>query len=47
MNRLGGYFNCPFMESDLFFDSIKDDKDYKAILALAKKKHLAFKEQFF
>jgi TolB-like protein/Tfp pilus assembly protein PilF len=43
----GGYFNYPFMLTDSFFDSVRDDLEFQKILELAKKKHLAFKKKFF
>lgn len=43
----GGYINYPFMLTDSFFDSVRDDLEFQKILELAKKKHLAFKKKFF
>jgi len=43
----GGYFNYPFMSADVFMDSMRDDLEFKEILNMAKKKHLAFKNKFF
>ena len=39
-----GYFNLPFMQTDVFFDSLRDDEEFMQIIALAKQKHLAFKK---
>ncbi len=43
----GGYFNYPFMKTDFFLDSVRDDPEFKKILEKAKEKHLAFKKIFF
>ncbi|MEN8249850.1 MAG: hypothetical protein ABFS32_13035 [Bacteroidota bacterium] len=42
-----GYFNYPFMKDNHLFDSLREDKEYQAILAMAKEKHEAFKKEFF
>ncbi len=43
----GGYFNYPFMLSDPFLDSVRDDPEFQRILDEAKMKHEAFKKKFF
>jgi len=43
----GGFFNYPFMLTDTFLDSMRDDAEFLMILQRAKKKHLAFLERFF
>jgi hypothetical protein len=43
----GGYFNYPFMLTDSFLDSIREDPEFQKILSEAKEKHLAFKKRFF
>ena len=43
----GGYFNYPFILTDFYLDSMRDDPEFQEILAIAKKKHLAFKKRFF
>ena len=43
----GGYFNYPFMLTDFYLDSMRDDPEFQEILAIAKKKHLAFKKRYF
>jgi len=42
-----GYYNYPIMIQDPMLEFIRDDEEFKAILLLAREKHLAFKEQFF
>ena len=43
----GGYYNYPFMLKDYFFDSVREEPEFKEVLALAKEKHEAFKKKFF
>jgi TolB-like protein/Flp pilus assembly protein TadD len=43
----GGFFNYPFMLTDSFFDSVRDDREFQQILEIAKKKHEAFKKKLF
>ena len=43
----GGYFNYPFMLTDFFLDSVRDEPEFQKILSEAKEKHLAFKKRFF
>ena len=43
----GGYFNYPLLKSDFFFDSIRSDPEFRAVVQQMKGKHLAFKERFF
>jgi TolB-like protein len=43
----GGFFNYPFMLSDSFLDSMREDKDFQKILLKAKEKHLDFRKRFF
>ncbi len=43
----GGFFNYPFMLNDSYLDSMRADPEFQEILAIAKKKHLAFKMRFF
>lgn len=43
----GGYFNYPFMRTDPFLDSVRDEPEFQKILLEAKEKHLAFKKRFF
>ncbi len=40
----GGFYNIGEMQRNPFFDSIRDDKEFQEIFALAKRKHLAFKQ---
>ena len=43
-----GYFNYPLLQSiPFFFDSVRDEPEFQELLALAKKKHLDFKQQYF
>jgi hypothetical protein len=43
----GGFFNYPFMLTDSFLDSVRDDPEFQRILEMAKAKHNAFKKKFF
>jgi TolB-like protein len=43
----GGFFNYPFMLSDSFLDSVRNDPEFQKILQKAKEKHLAFRKRFF
>ena len=43
----GGFFNYPLIQTDFYLDSMRDDPEFQEILAIAKKKHLAFKKRFF
>jgi TolB-like protein/tRNA A-37 threonylcarbamoyl transferase component Bud32/Flp pilus assembly protein TadD len=43
----GGYFNYPFMLTDLCLDSVRDDPEFQKVLQEAKEKHLAFRKRFF
>jgi tetratricopeptide (TPR) repeat protein len=43
----GGFFNYPFMLTDSFLDSVRDDPEFQLILEMAKVKHEAFKKKFF
>jgi tetratricopeptide (TPR) repeat protein len=43
----GGFFNYPFMLTDSFLDSVRDDPEFQRILKMAKAKHEAFKKRFF
>jgi len=43
----GGFFNYPFMLSDSFLDSVRDDEEFQMILQEAKEKHLSFQKKFF
>ena len=43
----GGYYNYPFMLTDSFLDSIREEPEFQKILKITKKKHLAFKKKFF
>lgn len=43
-----GYFNYPLLQNlPFFFDSVRDEPEFQELLALAKKKHLDFKQQYF
>jgi TolB-like protein/predicted Zn-dependent protease len=44
---VGGFFNYPFMQNDMFFDSMRDNAEFKKIMQLAKEKHLSFERRFF
>ena len=43
----GGYFNYPFMLTDSFLDSVRDEPEFQKVLEKAKEKHLAFRKRFF
>jgi hypothetical protein len=43
----GGFFNYPFMLSDFFLDSVREDEEFQMILQEAKEQHLAFREKVF
>ena len=43
----GGFFNYPFMLSDFFLDSVRDDEEFLMILQEAQEKHLSFHKNFF
>jgi serine/threonine protein kinase/tetratricopeptide (TPR) repeat protein len=43
----GGYYNYPFMLKDYFFNSVRDEPEFKEVLTLAEEKHQAFKKKFF
>jgi len=43
----GGFFNYPFMLSDSFLDSVRDDEEFLMILQEAQEKHLSFHKNFF
>lgn len=43
----GGFFNYPFMLTDSFLDSVRDDPEFQRILETAKAKHEAFKKRLF
>lgn len=43
----GGFFNYPFMLSDSFLDSVREDTEFQKILLKAKEKHLDFRKRFF
>jgi len=43
----GGFFNYPFMQKDVFFDSMRDNAEFKRLLQQAKKKHSTFQKRFF
>lgn len=42
-----GFFNYPFMLTDSYLDSARDDQEFQHILEMAKEKHEAFKKRFF
>ncbi|HEY3129989.1 MAG TPA: protein kinase [Acidobacteriota bacterium] len=42
-----GFFNYPYMATDPVLASLGGDPDFQRILALAKRKHEAFKQRFF
>jgi serine/threonine protein kinase/Tfp pilus assembly protein PilF len=42
-----GCYNYPFMLTDFFLDSVRNEPEFQAILALAKEKHETFKKKFF
>jgi TolB-like protein/Flp pilus assembly protein TadD len=41
----GGFFNYPYMLTDVFLDSVRDDQGFKVVLSLAKEKHERFKSK--
>jgi len=43
----GGFFNYPFMLTDSFLDSVRDNPEFQRILEMAKAKHEAFKKRLF
>jgi len=43
----GGFFNYPFMLNDSFLDPVRDDPEFREVLAIAKEKHEAFKRKYF
>jgi hypothetical protein len=43
----GGFYNYPFLLRDPFLNSVRDDPEFQKVLALAKKKHEAFKQKYF
>ncbi len=43
----GGFFNYPFLLTNPFFDSVREDVEFQRVLQQAKEKHLAFKKRFF
>lgn len=43
----GGFFNYPFMVSNDYFNSVKNESEFKKLLKLAQTKHLDFKEMYF
>jgi tetratricopeptide (TPR) repeat protein len=43
----GGFFNYPFLLTDSFLDSMRDDPEFQRILKIAEEKHEAFKRRFF
>ncbi len=43
----GGYFDYPFMSTDFFLETFRDDPEFQKIIEQAKEKHLAFKKKFF
>ena len=43
----GGFFCYPFFLIDPFLDPVRDDPEFQEVLALAKKKHEAFKRKYF
>jgi len=42
-----GYFNYPFMLTDFYLDSMRDNPEFQIILEQAKEKHLSFKKRYF
>jgi len=42
----GGFFNYPYMQTDMFLDAVRDFPGFKAVLLLAKEKHDAFRAKF-
>jgi len=43
----GGFFNYPLMTYDIYFDTIRENPEFKKMLELAKNKHLKFKKELF
>ena len=43
----GGFFNYPLMTHDIYFDTIRENPEFKKMLELAKIKHLEFKKKLF
>jgi TolB-like protein/tetratricopeptide (TPR) repeat protein len=41
-----GFFNFPYISNDPFLDNIRDTKEFKDLLAQAKRRHRAFKLRF-
>ena len=41
----GGFFNYPFMLTDFFLDSVREDEEFKTILQEARQKHLDFRKK--
>jgi tetratricopeptide (TPR) repeat protein len=41
-----GFFNFPYIENDPFLDNIRGTKEFKNLLAQAKRRHQAFKQRF-
>lgn len=42
-----GYFNYPLLKSETFFDSIRNDAEFKILLSRVKEEHLHFKRTLF
>jgi serine/threonine protein kinase/cytochrome c-type biogenesis protein CcmH/NrfG len=42
----GGFYNYPLMLTDTFFDSVRDDPEFREVLDLAKEKYEAFKKNY-
>ncbi len=42
-----GYFNYSFMVTNSYFDSVRNESEFKKLLKLAQTKHLDFKEMYF
>jgi len=42
----GGFFNYPYMLTDEFLDSVRDEPEFKEVLSMAKDKHEKFKLKF-
>lgn len=43
----GGFYNYPLMMRDVFFDPVREDPEFKEIVAFAKRRHLAFQKELF
>jgi len=43
----GGFFNYPFMLTDFFLDSVREDEEFKKILEEAREKHLEFRKNIY